>query len=285
MIEAVCPSCGARYRVNEAWAGRTARCKKCGAKVSIQSSPAAEVVPAAEAAPSADATKLCPYCGERIRVEAVKCRFCGEYLTEGARGPAEAPAPPAGVGLVEAVAKPAAALEIPANPFATVPDIVNASVAAASMILLFLFQVLHSSGVSAIIAILLMLGCMAMFGVGLGVRQLRPVGYACATGMGTFCFLMALALIVRGVVAFLPGITVVFFLFGGAAAAMGVWWLVSRRRWVALVVGAGAGLGLFVILLVIALLAAPSPRPPIERELEDLSRQLEDAFRRGMRRR
>jgi hypothetical protein len=27
-------------------------------------------------------TKVCPYCSERVRAEAVKCRFCGEWFQD-----------------------------------------------------------------------------------------------------------------------------------------------------------------------------------------------------------
>jgi len=42
---------------------------------------------------SPQATKKCPYCAQEIHVDAVKCRFCGEWVTQQSAQPVAAPLP------------------------------------------------------------------------------------------------------------------------------------------------------------------------------------------------
>ncbi|MEZ6126751.1 MAG: hypothetical protein R3C49_26840 [Planctomycetaceae bacterium] len=49
MIEFSCPSCGKKYRVQDSFAGKTARCKECESPMPI---PAAADSPAASAPPA-----------------------------------------------------------------------------------------------------------------------------------------------------------------------------------------------------------------------------------------
>lgn len=79
-----CPHCG---HENEGNAGDLIRCESCQKvfEVGGENTKFLAVTAAAEAAPKQTVeaiTKPCPYCAEAIKVEAVKCKHCGEMLGE-----------------------------------------------------------------------------------------------------------------------------------------------------------------------------------------------------------
>ena len=84
-----CPSCGKKTKAPDEMAGKRARCPLCKEIIQVPE-PAYEFEEAAPQAPEKGAAKdaegedegrkPCPMCGEMIRDEAVKCRFCGEIF-------------------------------------------------------------------------------------------------------------------------------------------------------------------------------------------------------------
>jgi predicted nucleic acid-binding Zn ribbon protein len=112
MIRFVC-ECGHHVRADESCAGRKAKCPKCGKVLVIPHE--SEVIvdnsdtfhhseapqPSINLAPTtvpdrfvsdnvpnsaplalAEREKTCPYCGEKIKTDARKCKHCGEFITK-----------------------------------------------------------------------------------------------------------------------------------------------------------------------------------------------------------
>jgi DNA-directed RNA polymerase subunit M/transcription elongation factor TFIIS len=99
-IEFKCNQCGKKLRAPDTTAGKRVKCPGCGNPVSVpqpvfDAEVASPPAPAEEeiyqttdedevAAPDAD-RRPCPMCGEMIKQDAAKCRFCGEVFDEDLR--------------------------------------------------------------------------------------------------------------------------------------------------------------------------------------------------------
>ena len=95
-IQFSCPTCGKSLKAPEASAGEMAKCPYCQTHVQVPEPihEAESVPPSRPAGPpplgqTADTPsesepagnqRACPACGEMIKPQAVKCRFCGEVL-------------------------------------------------------------------------------------------------------------------------------------------------------------------------------------------------------------
>jgi ribosomal protein S27E len=88
-IEFHCGDCNRLLRTSDERSGQRATCPDCGASVVVPGGGGAGGFGGDDFEPDdADARaggvkyKSCPMCGERIRDVAVKCRHCGEYISE-----------------------------------------------------------------------------------------------------------------------------------------------------------------------------------------------------------
>jgi predicted Zn finger-like uncharacterized protein len=90
-----CPGCQTLLRVREEMAGKKIKCPRCAHVVAIPAKgvevvetleevrePEARVTAEPKAKGKAAATRPCPECGERIPVEARKCRYCKAAVAE-----------------------------------------------------------------------------------------------------------------------------------------------------------------------------------------------------------
>jgi hypothetical protein len=95
MIRFECPHCGQAIKAKDGMAGKLSQCPVCGGHFQIPEAipdwfgevlqePAAPPPPP-EQQPPEPKTKSCPFCAEQILKDAVKCRFCGEFLDERTR--------------------------------------------------------------------------------------------------------------------------------------------------------------------------------------------------------
>ena len=98
MISFSC-TCGKKYNVEDKYAGKKAKCKKCGKVIVVPKNVNSEPQTNESVVPQtnifywascedtelklSEQTKNCPFCGETILERAKKCKHCGEMLNSG----------------------------------------------------------------------------------------------------------------------------------------------------------------------------------------------------------
>jgi hypothetical protein len=90
-----CPSCGQKTRAPEELLGKRARCPLCQQVITVPASSDVGSAPQPEPPPPPASGRSdngmdaggrpCPVCGEVIRADARRCRYCGEDLIRGGR--------------------------------------------------------------------------------------------------------------------------------------------------------------------------------------------------------
>lgn len=71
-MKITCPDCHQNYEVDETYIGRSVSCQACGKTFDVLKPVETE------------ATRCCPFCGEKILSVAKKCKHCGEFLDKNA---------------------------------------------------------------------------------------------------------------------------------------------------------------------------------------------------------
>jgi len=91
-IRITCESCGRTLQAKDTAAGKKVKCPGCEAVIQVPEAGTEEIYDAEETPQgepeesdlseglSSEGRRPCPQCGEMIKVEAAKCRFCGEIF-------------------------------------------------------------------------------------------------------------------------------------------------------------------------------------------------------------